>query len=128
METVLRRETKMIRKYFIATAVLLLLVANILFLSASFSWADDKGEIREDRMMLERKEGDCIVANNRCYLITEITDIKSSSGETISHSRLSTPCVARLVYYHNLEEDIFEVISAEILGDSSMGDAQQGKK
>ncbi|MBW2222589.1 MAG: hypothetical protein JRF22_08730, partial [Deltaproteobacteria bacterium] len=54
--------------------------------------------------------------------------IKGAAGETISLSALSLPCFARLTYYHNREENIFEVISAEILGDSSMGDAQQGKK
>jgi len=128
METILRRYTKMIRKCFIATAVLLLFVANILLLSASFSWADAQGKIREDNMVLEKKEGNCIIINNRCYRISETTVIKGAAGETISLSALSLPCFARLTYYHNREENIFEVISAEILGDSSMGDAQQGKK
>ena len=118
----------MIKKYFIATAVLLLLVANILLLSASFSWADAQGKIREDNMVLEKKEGNCIIINNRCYRISETTVIKGAAGETISLSAFSLPCFARLTYYHNRAENIFEVMSAEILGDSSMGDAQQGKK
>lgn len=117
----------MIRKCFIAIAIVLFSAGGVM-INSNMLWADGQGEIREDRMVLEKKEGDCVVVNNRCYLISEITTIKDRFGETISHSALPTPCLAKLVYYHNLEENIFEVISAEVLGDPSLGDAQQGKK
>ncbi len=111
----------MIRKYFIAIATLLFLATSVL-INGNTLLADGQGEIMEDRMVLEKKEGDCMVVNNRCYRVTEITTIKSRSGETISHSALPTPCLAKLTYYHNPKENIFEVISIEVLGDPSIGD------
>ena len=106
----------MIRKCFIAIAILWFLAASVL-INGNALWADAQRETREDRMVLEKKEGDCIVVNNRCYRISEITTIKGRSGEVISHSALPTPCLAKITYYHNPKENIFEVISVEVLGD-----------
>jgi len=116
----------MIRKYFIAIATLVFLATSAL-INGNTLWADGQGAIREDTMVLEKKEGECVVVNNRCYRVSESTTVKDSFGETISHSALSTPCLAKLTYYHNPEENIFEVISIEVLGDVSVGAPGQKK-
>jgi len=109
----------MIRKIFIAMAILLFSAGVVLVDSNSFSWADARGEVRQDNMVLEKKERDCIVVNNKCYRVSEITIIRGISGETISLSDLSFPVSANLTYYHNPGANIFEVISAEVLGNPS---------
>ena len=110
----------MMRKYNIATVTLLFLVGCIL-IQGNTLLADAQDELRKDRMVLEKKEGECVVANERCYRISEITNIKNSRGATISHSRLPTPCSAKLTYYHNTKENGFELILIEVLDDTSMG-------
>ena len=106
----------MMRKSIIAILTLISLAGGLLIYGNTL-WADAHGEIMKDSMVLEKKEGDCIVVHNRCYQISEITTIKNRSGEVISHSALSTPCLAKLTYYHNPKENVFEVISVEVLGD-----------
>lgn len=108
----------MIRKYFIVVAVLLFSAGIVLVDSNSCSWADAQGEIREDDMVLEEKKGDCIIVKNRCYRISETTVVKDDSGETILPADISLPCLARLTYYYNPKENVFEVISVEILDNS----------
>ena len=111
----------MIRKYFIAIATLLFLTTSVL-INGNTLLADGQGEIREDKMVLEKKKEDCVFVDNICYRISEITTIKGRSGKTISHSALPTPCLAKLTYYDNPKENIFEVISIEVLGDPSVGE------
>ena len=108
----------MIRKFFIVVAVLLFSTGAVLVDSNSCSWADAQGEIREDELVLEEKKGDCIIVKNRCYRISETTVVKDDSGETISFNDLSIPCDAKLTYYYNPKENVFEVISIKVLDNS----------
>ncbi len=119
----------MIRNYFIFATILIFLggacqvyARNVSkrTSTASYLRADDRGEFWKDSTVLEGRKDDCIIADERCYLITEITDIKSSSGESISHSRLSTPCRVNLVYYHDSDKDIYEAVFIEVLDDLSL--------
>lgn len=117
----------MMRKYVIAMGIMLfsagfvVLDANKMdkfIFSASSAWAETQGEIREDTMVLEKKEEECIVIYDRCYQFTEATVIRDSSGEIISPFELSLPCLAKVIYYQNLKESFFEVRSIKVLDDS----------
>ena len=118
----------MIKKCFIFAAILIFLggtyqvdAKNLSKRTyARFVDSDSRGEIWKDSTVLESRQADCIIANERCYLITEGTNIKSSEGKTISYSRLSTPCKVNLVYYHNSDRDIYEAVLIEILEDPSL--------
>jgi hypothetical protein len=116
----------MIKKCFIGIAVLLWCVAIIvsesqtlphLFFADGFCWADAQSEIREDDLLVEKKSESCIIINNRRYRISKNTFLTDNSGEAIPFDDLSIPCFARLRYYHNPAENVFEVISVKVLDD-----------
>ena len=88
--------------------------------TAKYLRADDTGETWKDSLVLESKKDDCIISDERCYLLTEITDIRNRSGESISHSRISTPCKVNLVYYHDSDKDIYEAVLIEVLEEPAL--------
>ncbi len=110
----------MFKKCVIAMATLLFLTASSL-IEGNRVWADAKSVIMEERMVLEKKEGDCIVINDSCYRFIEITEVKDRLGETISHSALPFPCVAKLRYSYNPKKNAFDIFAIEILDDLSLG-------
>lgn len=120
----------MIKKSLIGIAVLLWCVAIIVqtlphfFFADSFCWADAQSEIREDDLLVEKKSEACIIINNRRYRISKNTLLTDNSGEAISFADLFIPCFARLKYYHNPAENVFEVISAKVLDDPLLRSAK----
>ncbi len=102
-------------------------MATLLFLTASSLiegnrvWADAKSVIMEERMVLEKKEGDCIVINDSCYRFIEITEVTDRLGEDIAFSAIPFPCVAKLRYSYNTKRNLFDIFLIEILDDLSLG-------
>ncbi len=117
----------MIGKIFIVATILLFSagiyvadsknLSNLIF-SASSSWADAQGEIREDYLVLDSKQSDCVSVKNKRFRISETTVIINSLEKTISLAELTVPCRAKMTYYHNPQENIFEIISIEVLDNS----------